>query len=850
MSKKMELLAPAGSMHALRAAVCAGADAVYLGLDAFNARRGADNFTLETLGSACDYAHLRNVKVYLAFNTIVFQREVARALELVRQAYRAGVDAFIVQDIGLASELSRTLPSARLHISTQMNTHSVAGVEAAYSLGASRITLARELSLEQICALRERASELGMEIEVFGHGALCVCYSGQCYMSSLIGGRSANRGTCAQPCRLPYELRNASVRKALDAPGEHLLSPKDVCTIDMLDKLIDAQVASLKIEGRMKSAEYVFATTSVYRRVLDRCFAACEQGAGGVAGAGGAAGAGGSNTSDWRATHAERDMLAEAFSRGFTTGYLTHQRGNEIMSYQRPNNRGAFLGRVARVVKDAAFIQTEKELHETDVLEVWNKRGRSTFTLASLETTKDGYYRLPFLKGQKNTQFISQGDRVFRVRNASATFHAGEYEPRIPVDFMCELHLGKPAQLSVSVHDSADLVACEGAREGACKGVCVQGGVVERARTKSLTAAEVRDHINRLGQTPFEARSIEVVLDEGVGMSFSQLHHLRTQALEALRDTLLAPYCDRRLPRVEKISEPAPSKLEGYAIYVHATNPACARVAKRTGATCVYVPALTYKRGEGIIAGQINETAQQAGYPKQCVVQLPVLNYDQVPTTREAARSFNPWEYVKAHAPVLVENWGDVNRALACGARVEVGSHVPVVNRLSVDMLARRGVSRVWLSPELSLEHIQDLGQNRASVPLGITIIGRHELMTTEHCLLMSQGACTEQCSTCARRKSPHYVRDRKGFDFPVVTDALGRSHVYNSVEFDIAHTLPDLIAAGVTTFMVDASCMNVEQTAHAVGRAVHALSLARRDGNRVAKINGATTGHLFRSLE
>ena len=164
----------------------------------------------------------------MTFNTVIFEGEVARAMETMRQAYRAGVDAFIVQDIGIAAELTRTLPQARLHISTQMNTHSLAGVQAAHSLGAARITLARELSLEQIALLSAEAESLGMETEVFGHGALCVCYSGQCYMSSMIGGRSANRGTCAQACRLPYELKNKAVRKPLPAPGEHLLSPKDL----------------------------------------------------------------------------------------------------------------------------------------------------------------------------------------------------------------------------------------------------------------------------------------------------------------------------------------------------------------------------------------------------------------------------------------------------------------------------------------------------------------------------------------------------------------------------------------------------------------------------------------------
>ncbi|MDR4059976.1 MAG: peptidase U32 family protein, partial [Slackia sp.] len=235
--RHMELLAPAGSMTCLHAAVAAGADAVYLGCDAFNARRSADNFTLDDLARACDFAHLRGVRVYLTLNIAIMPDEISAALELARQAWRRGVDALIVQDIGLAAEVRRALPDARLHISTQMNTHNIDGVRAAAEFGAERVTLARELSCAELAEVTEEAHSLNMETECFAHGALCICYSGQCLMSSMIGGRSANRGTCAQACRLPYTLCDEDSDAELSAPGDRLLSPKDLCTIDMLPKL-------------------------------------------------------------------------------------------------------------------------------------------------------------------------------------------------------------------------------------------------------------------------------------------------------------------------------------------------------------------------------------------------------------------------------------------------------------------------------------------------------------------------------------------------------------------------------------------------------------------------------------
>ncbi|RDB63907.1 peptidase U32 [Gordonibacter sp. 28C] len=810
----VELLAPAGSVEALHAAVAGGADAVYLGLDAFNARRNADNFTLATLGDACDYAHLRGVRVYVTLNTAILPSEADRALECARQAYRAGADAFIVQDIGLAAELARTLPQARLHISTQMNTHNAAGIEAAAKLGARRVTLARELSLAEVAHLSSVASGLGMEVEAFAHGALCVCYSGQCFMSSMIGGRSANRGLCAQACRLPYELRNRAQRKELPSPGDHLLSPQDLCTIDLVPELVEAGAASLKIEGRMKSADYVFAVTSAYRAVLDRVLAARPD-------------------VSVRATDEERRVLEEAFSRGFTTAYLTGQRGNDIMSYGRPNNRGVFVGRVAYARDGVAGIAVEEELHEGDVLEFWTNKGHFAHTLGPVEVDKKGNVRTAPQRA------VGKGDRVFRVRNAAAGFADDPLAPRIPVAGSARLRRGEPLRMEFSLVDAHGVARVVGSAEG---------DVVEAARTKAVEAQDVRTHIDRLGQTPFELVSLDVDLDDGVGIGFSQLHRVRAEALDDLAMRLLAPYRDRALPRVQERARRSPAERRGCSIAAWTTNPVCARAAKRAGADVVYVPALNYKRGEAVIAGQRTGTAEQAGYPKQCVTALPVVDHDPVPGTREEALGFDPWRYVKPGKPVLAENLGAVARALEMGAVVEAGPHLPVTNRLSLETMADLGVERVWLSPELTLGQVADLAEN-APVALGLTIMGAQELMVCEHCLLMGQGPCDERCDECVRRKSPHYLKDRKDYEFPVVTDALGRSHVYNGVVLDVAQVVPDLIAAGVSALMVDATLMNGEETASAVARAVRARDVAQRDGNALAKTPGTTSGHLFRGV-
>lgn len=816
--KNVELLAPAGNMECLHAAVKAGADAVYLGAGHFNARRGADNFSLENLAEACDYAHLRGVKIYLTLNTVVLPSELPDALELARQAYRCGVDAFIVQDIGISIELSRIMPDVEVHVSTQMNIHDEDGLRAAAALGATRVTLARELSLAEIARLHELAEELGVELESFAHGALCICYSGQCFMSSLVGGRSANRGRCAQACRLPYELHNRALRKTLDAPGEHLLSPKDLCTANLIPELLHAGVASLKIEGRMKSPEYVQAVVGVYRAVINRVEAAIDRdGIDSVVA---------SDAPELRASEEEMNVLSEAFSRGFTTAYLKGKRGNEIMSYGRPNNRGVFVGRVAKVREGLVFIDPETELHVGDLIEFWTNRGHFVHTIGEFKTDRAGRVFFPVERA------VGKGDRVFRVRNAEAAFVDDDKLPSVAVCARAELRIGQPALLTFTV-------------AAGDASVTVEGPEVEAARTKAITEKEVREHIDRMGTTPFYLSSLEIDLDEGVGMGFSMLHKLRARAAEELQEAILAHYHARKLERTPSRAF-APVVRRGWCkVAALATNPACARAAKRAGADLIYVPAANYRRGEAVIAGQLSDTAEQAGYPKQCIPVLPTVSqmFDE-----EKRNGFDTWKRVKADKPVMVENLGQLLHATEMGAAPEVGPHIPVTNKLDLQAMADLGAQRVWLSPELSLVQIEELG-DMAPMPLGLTIMGQTELMVTEHCLLMSQGPCNQKCTECARRKSPHYLKDRKGYEMPVITDCTGRSHLYNAVQMDVAHLMPEIIGAGVSTVLVDTTLMNVKETTEKVARAVRARDIAQKDGNKVAKAEGATSGHLFRGV-
>lgn len=798
--KKIELLAPAGNMEALNAAVCGGADSVYLGLDKFNARRGADNFNLSNLKLACDYAHLHSVRVFLTFNIIVFEEEFKSALNMAIQAANCGVDAFIVQDIGVAQYLSNYIPSVPVHISTQMNIHDVYGIDIAKNIGAKRITLARELSISQIKDICKRAKEENIEIETFAHGAICVCYSGQCLMSSMIGGRSANRGTCAQACRLNYQLINSNLnfdKKNLslqEDKSSYLLSPKDLCTIEILPELLDAGVSSIKIEGRMKSCDYVYTVVSTYRKALNRLY---EQG-----------------KENYYVDDEDLKSLKEVFSRGFSTAYMHNKRGNEIMSYKRPNNRGVNIGRVDYIDKNKIKIKCKCDLFSGDILEIWTKHGRCSLNVDSNTKMQDNFAIFQINKSFMDYKDVRISDRIFRLRSANQVFTSNTLTPKIPVYCNVQMLIGKPLYMSFSYNDHS---------------VLVEGDIVEAAITKSISADDIKEHVGRCGQTPFFIDDIEVELDDGVGISFSKLHNLRKQGLKKLEDQILSSWKKKKqdINHPKKYQSTTIKDKFQPKVCAIVTNPENSHAVKKSGIDSIYVPLLNYKRGGALYSGKRRDEAGQTPYVKNCILMQGIINDSQMQDEKI----------------VFCDNIASVFNALSKNIDIEIGPHIPVVNCASVKYFENLGVKRIWLSPELSFEQIKDITLCSNKVSFGLYVMGPTELMITKHCHLMSLGDCDQNCSKCNRRKTSHSLLDRKSYMFPVFTDNKGRGHIYNSIQLDLCHCLDDLIQAGIDSFMIDTTFMNAEDCAHAIGRAKKALT------SSVEKSKNTTTGHLFRQV-
>ena len=829
-----ELLAPAGGPEPFNAALAAGADAIYCGLgNDFNARRGAKNFDDESFAAACRRAHLAGARVYVTVNVAISTEEMPRVLELVRRAWGLGADAFIIQDWGLMAEIRRRWPEVETHVSTQANVQDARGVAWCRDVwGVDRVTLSRELSLKEI----SRIAEEGVELECFGHGALCFCYSGVCLMSSLAGGRSANRGLCAQPCRLPYDLVDEK-GQVLEIPGvatqglpetmrgvggTRLLCPKDYCTVDHLAEMRDAGVGSLKVEGRMKAPDYVYSVVSAYRGALDALAAGQDSDA---------------------ADAARHRQLKRAFNRDFTDSYLWGRSDNDMMSYERSNNRGEIVGEVvgSRALEDAVVrrggggggrerlrrhtradvdVLLSAPVEMGDLLEIRPVDDPTQFLTANAagdaaegETITCRTAR-PMPAGSVVRVIRSQ-----RALDDAARVADKDVVRRRPVHVRVRACLGEPFSVELECVDGAAVA-------------CAEGFVVEPAKTRAVDEKDLVEHVGRMGQSPFEPVSFSVELDPGCGMGFSAVHKVRAEACRRLEEALLAPYASRAafkgdirfcvpVPASAKVSAPSAQPC----VCALVTTPECAEAALAAGATRVYAPVDDLAEGawpEGVVSW-LDEICREADHDR-----------------------LDSW--VRPGEPVAVGNVSELALAVERDVAPEVRSCVPVHNTSALAALESAGAAGVWLSPELTLDEVCALAQ-ASSVPVGLSVLGRERVMTSEHCVLQALGRCVHDCRRCELRRRRLSLRDIDGRELPVRTDVNGRSRIFSASPLDATPQVAELLAAGVTRLMVDAQLMEASEVTVAVERVVRAVDAAR-DGRKPAhRLSGHTSGHLFAGI-
>ena len=815
-----ELLAPAGGPEPFYAALAAGADAIYCGMGSFNARRKANNFTDEAFQAACRAAHLAGSRVYVTVNVVIKDEEMREALALIDRCWQLGADAFIIQDWGLFFEVRRLMPEVETHISTQANIHDARGAAWCKAAGADRVTLSRELSVDEIAHIHDAVD---IELEVFSHGAICFCYSGICLLSSFTSrGRSANRGMCAQPCRLPYELIDESGRSWSAAGRERALCPRDTCTVDMLPRLLDAGAHALKLEGRMKAPDYVHSIVSAYRAQLDDVLAR--------------------RPISSQVAEARYRQLKRCFNRDFTTEYQQGRSGDEMMSYERSNNRGQVVGEVLG----------SRPLGNTRGLKPDDKRRRAAWTRLRLDEPVGKGDLLELRHDDEFDQFLTclapedtaagsiiecrtarampAGARVRLIRSQAAldAAEAALKRPvarKRPVDVRVIAHLGQPFTVELRcVDDDAVLGRAE-------------GFIIEAARTRAVCADDLIKHVGRMGSSPFEATSFDIQLDAGCGMGFSAVHRVRAAACEALERAILALH-ESRVPHA--LAAPAERRAEPYAaeaavpeICALVTSREAARLARDAGAVRIYMAV------DDLLAAGVSPQ----GIAREKII--PVL--DEVSREVDHER-LDPW--LASGTPAAVGTISELSLGAERASLVELRSCIPVHNVACMQALGERGANGIWLSPELTLAEIERIAPHRGSLTLGLTVLGAPRVMTSEHCILQVAGACIHDCGRCRLRTRDFKLKNIDGRMLPVRTGLNGRSHLYDGVTLDATPQIPALLAAGVTRFLVDGTLVDNDELLRRVTRAKRALDAALAGRTPDKRLAGSSSGCLFQGVE
>ncbi len=768
----VELLAPAGSKEALIAAVESGANAVYLAGSMFGARAYADNFDANALKEAILFAHGRDVKVHVTVNTIVREEELKELSVYLRFLYEAGADAVLVQDLGTYHLARQAVPDLPLHASTQMTVHNLEGVLALEKMGFQRVVLSRELSLEDI---RYITANSHAEIEIFAHGALCVCYSGQCLMSSMIGGRSGNRGRCAQPCRLPYTLVDETGMEVTGkGTGRFLLSPKDLKTIELLPELMKSGIASLKIEGRMKRPEYVAVVVDAYRRAMD------------------AIAAGKMNP----ISEEEETALAQVFNRDFTTAYLTKRPGRTMISDLRPNNRGLLVGRVLSQREGRVSLKLSGNLAEGDQVDFWVKvGGRVTATVTDMKNNKG----CPVALGRHGDEvsflldgFVKPHDRVFKIfdvklmEKARAFYRAGAPVRRIPVMVRVSAHIGKPLHIFLKDREGFEAEAAT-------------NFLAEKAEKRPLSKETIEKQMGRIGTTIFAMEKLLLDIDEGLMVPLSEINEARRKAFALLLDQRMQKYQRSPLPFFSYREDRAPKreKVRDTSIVAAVDTIASVRAALAAGADEIVFGGDSYHHYAIPLRDYEEALFLVRERGRRIVFNTPriVLHRDMA-VWRKSIKGFSSLE----PDAISVHNLGTFFLAREAGLPFLTDASVPVFNHLALEELRRLGAARAVLSPELTLEQAGALAMH-SPLPVECIVEGNLELMVSEYCALGSflGNAASGKCSMpCCQRNQNYALKDRKGILFPLVFDQSCHMHVLNGKRLSMLMHAMDFASYGI----------------------------------------------------
>ncbi|WP_123042178.1 DUF3656 domain-containing U32 family peptidase [Cohnella candidum] len=779
----MELLAPAGDWECLRAAVANGADAIFFGVEKFNARARAHNFQSNELPEIMKFLHRYGVKGFLTFNILVFEDELPEARKVVEACIDAGVDAVIVQDLGLVRMIREISPDFPIHGSTQMTITSPEAVEFVKPWNLERVVLGRENNLKQIRQIGEQAK---LPMEVFVHGALCVSYSGQCLTSEMWGGRSANRGECAQACRLPYDLMVDGVHQPMGDIA-YLLSPKDLAAVELVPELIQAGVTSFKIEGRLKSPEYVANVVSKYRKAIDKYFEGDE--------------------SD--PSREEMRELQQSFSRGFTHGFLEGTNNKQLVEGTFPKSRGVYLGRVEKILRDGVVCSLDAPLKRGDGIvfdagdPTKKEEGGRVYDIrrsgVKLEGEAPEGDRIEIVCGRNDVDLtrVHEGDRIWKTsdpaldRRLRSTFETEKPYRTFGVAVSVFGQEGSPMRTIWTDTAKGTTVAVESEMP------------LERAEKRPLGHEVLSEQLGRLGGTLFHLERLDVSLKGDVIVPMRELNRMRREAAEQLERLREQPpvYVKHAVDEFADAGTPADRpEADDVRLTVLCRNLEQVQAAVKTDAAMIYADFEFIKQFPDAIAA-----CREAGKP--IALATPRIH---MPGENGYHRNILK---LKPDA-VLVRNTGALYFYLKERMENPDADHpqligdfsLNVANHKTVNLFREAGLDWVTPSYDLNIQQMYDMLSRTDTSRLEVVIHQHMPMFHTEHCVyctFMSEGTDYTNCGRPCEQKRAS-LQDRIGMSHPVRVDEGCRNTVYNAIEQSGSEYLDTFLDLGVRSYRVE----------------------------------------------
>ena len=802
--RDVELLAPVGSFESLKAAVQNGANAVYLGGKSFGARASANNFDRDELKEAVKYAHIRGVQVFVTTNTLRKENEIEDFLEYAKFLYDIDVDAIILQDIGMARLIKRELPDFEIHASTQMVAHSLEDVKYLEGVGFDRVVLAREVTVEEIKHICDNCKA---DIEVFVHGALCVCYSGQCLMSSMIGNRSGNRGRCAQPCRQRYELIDVYTGEVVNSNGDYLLSPKDLNSIEEIDKVIDAGVHSLKIEGRMKRPEYVATVIDGYRKTIDEYLATNKM-----------------NVSDETIND-----LYTIFNRKFTKGLLLGDVGADMMNSQLPNNQGLYVGTVVDYNKKAKRLKIKlaNTLKKGDGINLGGGTIGRIIKNGNIETIgyKGETIELDFVGEARKGQIVFKTSDSELMDRVQATFTQDKELVKNIIDAKVTIKLGQKPILTLM-----DKKNNEATIEG--------DKIVEEAMKVALSKEKVDTQLRKLGNTPYELDSLEIELDDNVSLPISLLNQMRRDCIELLNKERVSIKNRRYKNKTVKYNPVKYNRNQKQEISVKVKN-----LEQLESALECNIDKIYYEE-----TSTIDKAMSLAmKYNKKVIYSAPRIirnkEYNQLAKANNAGVE-----------SVQVGNYGSIDYFK--GKELNIDYYLNSFNSETINYYKEIGADTLCISQELNINEIKETIKY-TDINIESVVYGYTPLMITEYCPM---GVIVRDCKKDKRvakcKESIYALRNTKGDEFRVSQDIFCRSTIYNSNVTCMLDNLYELHEIGINVLRLDFTLEDKETVKEVIEAYQEVLANDYKLGSKATKLynkldaKGTTAGHYYKGVE